>query len=124
MKLFTQILLFIISVTLGWDYPSSDMEYAQGFECYYGTQPGVYGEPVVVGKVLQCTLQVDETQPMFFAAKAIGAFGEKSEFSKEIEASTTPRVMATGKHSQLTVIEVVDGKAALPKITILQTAGP
>ncbi len=74
--------LLAADVTLQWD-ANTETDLA-GYKLYYGTAPGVYGSPIVVGKVTTYTLTGVAPGTYYFAVTAYNNTGVESGFSNEV----------------------------------------
>lgn len=124
MKILCQIFLFLISVHLAWD--ASVSEEVTGYKLHYGTVTNTYPTTINVGNVLNFTIVVDETNPIFFAVTAYDANGNESAYSTELEASViSKQVIGKGivlikqsdwseyRSAQSIVVEKGTGKQAI-----------
>jgi hypothetical protein len=136
MKKLITLFLFVVSVHLGWDASSG----AVGYKIYYGKVTGVYTTVLNVGNVTNYVVpNVDETQPIFFAATAYDATANESVYSTElacavISAKATGSGVVTTQQSDwttsvstpATVVEKSTGKdvtiTAVPSTNYLFTA--
>jgi hypothetical protein len=122
MKHLVTLFLFIVSVHLAWD--ASVSPEVTGYKLYYGTASGVYTTELNVGNVLNYSIpNVDETKPMFFAAKAYDEYGNESAYSAELEGAviintisgkgtitTMQSDWSSGRSALVTVVEKNTGK--------------
>ncbi len=79
--------LLAADVTLQWD-ANTETDLA-GYKLYYGTAPGVYGTPIIVGKVTTYTLTAVQPGTYYFAVTAYNTSGAESGFSNEV-TTTVP----------------------------------
>ena len=70
------------SVTLAWD-PNKETDLA-GYKLYYGTALGVYGAPIILGKVTTHTLTGLPNGTFYFALTAFNTSGMESGYSNVV----------------------------------------
>lgn len=103
-------------LTVAWDGNINDA----GYKLYYGQKSGVYTQVIDVGKVTEYSVDVDLSNPVYFAATAYDNNGFESDKSEELEVGTTsPRV--AGKSNHFTLIKIENGIATSNRIITLPT---
>jgi hypothetical protein len=81
------------SVTLKWD-PNSEPDLA-GYNIYYGTEPGIYGTPINVGKNTQYQFpNLESNQTHYFSVTAYNTAGQESTPSIEVS-----KFLGTSSHT-------------------------
>lgn len=95
------------NVTLQWD-ANTESDLA-GYKVYYGTAPGVYGTPIVIGTQTTYTVSSLPAGTYYFAVTARNTSGMESGFSNEVTAtvSTTPATTKCDANSD-GVVNVID----------------
>lgn len=97
-------LVFGLSIRVTWN-PNTESDLA-GYKVYYGTQSGVYGNPVDVGNVTTWNLDnVAEKTTYYFALTAYDTSGNESLKSEEASVTTPDQTPPNAPN----IIEVVPG---------------
>jgi len=74
---------FAADVRVMWD-PNSEEDLA-GYKIYWGTESRVYGQPIDVGNVTECTIPgLEPGIKYYIAATAYNTAGYESDYSNEV----------------------------------------